>query len=69
MEKLLLVEDDATLVRTLSSFLEAEGFSVAAVSGQTAAIGRMSSASFDLALVDISLAEGNGFAVCTEARG
>lgn len=28
MDKLLLVEDDATLVRTLSSFLEAEGFPV-----------------------------------------
>lgn len=68
MEKILLTEDDATLVRTLRSFLEGEGFCVATASGQSAAIEQMTSGHPDLALVDISLSEGNGFAVCTEAK-
>ena len=68
MEKLLLVEDDLTLVRMLRSFLEGEGFRTATASGQTVALEQMTAAQPDLALVDISLAEGNGFAVCAEAK-
>lgn len=68
MEKLLLVEDDLTLVRMLCSFLEGEGFRTATASGQTVAIEQMAAEAPDLALVDISLAEGNGFAVCAEAK-
>lgn len=68
MDKLLLVEDDPTLIRMLSTFLTDEGFQIQAVNGQALAIGAMDQADFDLALVDISLAEGNGFAVCAEAR-
>lgn len=68
MEKLLLVEDDLTLVRMLRSFLEGEGFRTATASGQAVAVEQMTAAHPDLALVDISLAEGNGFAVCAEAK-
>lgn len=68
MEKLLLVEDDATLTKMLSSFLISEGFVVISVTGQTAAGTQMDEQSFDMALVDISLAEGNGFAVCALAK-
>lgn len=68
MEKLLLVEDDLTLVRILRSFLEGEGFRTTTASGQTAALEQMAAAQPDLALVDLSLAEGNGFAVCGEAK-
>lgn len=68
MEKLLLVEDDATLIKMLSSFLISEGFAVISVTGQTAAGTQMDKQEFDLALVDISLAEGNGFAVCALAK-
>ncbi|MBQ4564989.1 MAG: response regulator transcription factor [Oscillospiraceae bacterium] len=68
MEKLLLVEDDLTLVRMLRSFLEGEGFRTTTASGQTAAMEQMAAAQPDLALVDLSLAEGNGFAVCGEAK-
>ena len=68
MEKLLLVEDDLTLVRMLRSFLEGEGFRTATASGQAVAVEQMAAAHPDLALVDISLAEGNGFAVCAEAK-
>lgn len=68
MEKLLLVEDDAALIRTLGSFLEEEGFRVDTATGQTDAVEKMEGSRFALALVDISLAEGNGFAVCAAAK-
>ncbi len=68
MEKLLIVEDDPTLIRTLSAFLMDEGFSVRSVTGQNEASNAMAQEPFDLALVDISLAQGNGFGVCSEAK-
>ena len=68
MDKLLLVEDDPTLIRMLTSFLSDENFQVASVTGQQAAAAAMEAEKPDLALVDISLAEGNGFAVCANAK-
>ena len=68
MDKLLLVEDDATLIRMVSDYLKNEGFSVTAVTGQQAASGAMDREKPDLALVDISLAEGNGFGVFADAK-
>lgn len=68
MEKLLLVEDDPTLVRMLTDFLLTENFCITSVSGQNTAIDAMDAERPDLALVDISLAEGNGFAVCSYAK-
>ena len=68
MEKLLLVEDDPTLIRMLTSFLTTENFQITSVTGQKAAAETMEADRPDLALVDISLAEGNGFAVCANAK-
>ena len=68
MEKILLVEDDITLVRMLSDFLTEEGFLVESVNGQTLASSAMENSDFDLALVDIMLKDGNGFSVCSEAK-
>lgn len=68
MDKLLLVEDDPTLIRMLTSFLSDESFHVTSVTGQQAAATAMETDKPDLALVDISLAEGNGFAVCGNAK-
>ena len=68
MEKLLLVEDDPTLIRMLTSFLTTENFQITSVTGQRAAADSMEADRPDLALVDISLAEGNGFAVCANAK-
>lgn len=68
MTRLLLVEDDPTLIRMLTSFLSSEGFSVRSVTGQSAAVSAMEETAPELALVDISLAEGNGFAVCARAK-
>ena len=68
MEKILLVEDDPTLIRMLTRFLTAENFHITSVNGQKAATEAMEAHRPDLALVDISLAEGNGFAVCANAK-
>lgn len=68
MERLLLVEDDPTLIRMLVSFLTTENFQVESVTGQSAAVEAMERNKPDLALVDISLAEGNGFSVCAQAK-
>lgn len=68
MDKLLLVEDDPTLIRMLTSFLTAENFAVTSVTGQEQAAMAMESCALDLALVDISLSEGNGFGVCAHAK-
>ena len=68
MDRLLLVEDDPTLVRMLTSFLSTENFQVTSVTGQSAAAKAMEENCPDLALVDISLTEGNGFGVCACAK-
>ena len=69
MEKLLLVEDDSALVRRLTEYLSAEGFRCISAGGQTQAVTAIDAEQPDLALVDITLAAGNGFAVCAYARG
>lgn len=64
MTKILLVEDDKAIVTNLTEFLNNEGFLVKSVSGQTAAINLLAEENVDLVLLDVSLAEGNGFATC-----
>ena len=66
--RVLLVEDDGAIVRTLTDLLVGEGFSVVAEAAQAAAQQRLASERFDIALLDVTLAEGNGFAVCAAAR-
>jgi DNA-binding response OmpR family regulator len=68
MTKLLLVEDDAYIISSLSSFLESEGFSVYAVGGQKDALKAVQEGSYDLMLLDVSLSDGNGFSVCKEVK-
>lgn len=69
MERILLVEDDPTLTRMLTGYLTAESFSVTAVPGQSTAVQELEKRPPDLALVDISLSDGNGFSVCACAKG
>ncbi len=64
MPNILLVEDDEQLARTLSRFLISEGFNVTHAAGQTDALRLFQQDSYDCILLDISLQDGNGFAVC-----
>ena len=68
MSKVLLVEDDSHIVTSLTGFLESEGFSVSAANGQTEALSLFDSEAFDIVLLDIALADGNGFAVCSAIK-
>lgn len=69
MSKILIVEDDITIIRTLEAYLLSEGFETISVSGQRQALAALENENVDLLLLDISLAEGNGFAVCEAAKG
>ena len=64
MTKILLVGDDENIIANLTEFLKAEGYDVKSASGQTEALSFIEGEMFDLVLLDISLADGNGFAVC-----
>lgn len=66
--RLLLVEDDSNIVDNLTAFLKEEGFSVLAVDGQKKAIEILGKEKFDLVLLDVTLAEGNGYAVCSAIK-
>lgn len=68
MTKILLVEDDKDIILNLSEFLVSEGFTVKNASGQKAALKLMEDEQFQLVLLDISLSDGNGFAVCSAIK-
>lgn len=65
MANILLVEDDKQIIENLTEFLSTEGFEAEAVTGQSQALSEIQKKKYDLVLLDISLEEGNGFAVCS----
>lgn len=68
MERILLVEDDAMIIESLTAFLRQEGFFVENAPGQRKAEERLLQGGFDLVLLDISLQDGNGFSLCGKIR-
>lgn len=62
--QVLLVEDEKMIVETLTEFLGKEDFQVWAVDGQEEALHTVEQRDFDLVLLDITLKDGNGYAVC-----
>lgn len=66
--KVLLVEDDRLIVENLTEYLGKEGFSVKSAKGQNEAMKLLESTPFDLILLDITLAQGNGYSVCTAVK-
>lgn len=68
MKQIFLVEDDKEIAKNLTRLLRTEGFGVIHASTQKEAAALLAANRFDLALVDISLPDGNGFAVCTEIK-
>ncbi|MDR1206014.1 MAG: response regulator transcription factor [Peptococcaceae bacterium] len=68
MPRIFLVEDDQAIARNLALLLRAEGFTVTRVPTRDEAFAMIAGNKFDLALVDISLPDGNGFTVCTEIK-
>lgn len=70
MTHILLVEDDKSIVTNLTEFLQKEGFAITSVDGQRKALALLgeSSSEFDLILLDVSLADGNGFSICSAVK-
>lgn len=68
MKRIFLVEDDKAIAKNLMLLLRSEGFTVTHASTRSEAIATFVKDKFDLALVDISLPDGNGFTVCTEIK-
>ena len=68
MTRLLLVEDDPDIVRSLTAYLESEGFEVETAAGEQAARKALRSGRPSLLLVDLALSDGDGFGVCRAAR-
>ena len=68
MTDLLLVEDDPAIVTALSDFLKREGFAVTAASGQMEALRLLEGRRFHLALLDVTLPDGSGFALCAAIK-
>ncbi len=68
MSKILLVEDDKSIVDNLTEFLLSENFQVSHASGQKSALDMLAKEMYDLVLLDISLADGNGFSVCSAIK-
>lgn len=68
MPRIFLVEDDKAIAKNLMLLLKSEGFTVTHASAQGEALAALGSNKFDLALIDISLPDGNGFIVCSEIK-
>ena len=66
--KLLRVEDDADIVKNLTEFLKTEGFDVYSTATQSGAVKLLEENDFDIALLDISLTEGNGYSLCMQIK-
>lgn len=61
MIKLLLVEDDETIVKHLTMILKQENYLVYHADGQKKAMNIIESKNIDIALLDLSLKQGHGF--------
>ncbi len=68
MKKIFLVEDDKNISKNLMLLLGSEGFAASRAATQKEAVSMLAKDRFDIALVDIFLPDGNGFAVLTEIK-
>ena len=68
MTRILLVEDDFAIVHSLQEYLNLEGFASDHASGQKEAEELLKTKQYQLLLLDVSLKDGDGFAVCDMAQ-
>lgn len=66
--KVLLVEDDKMIIENLTEFLKTEGFSIQYADGQEKAMEILEQQEFDLVLLDITLAQGNGYSMFAQIK-
>ena len=70
MTHVLLVDDDTSIVSSLQTFLNQEGFQVTSANNHKETIDLLDSGQyhFDLALLDVSLPDGSGFSLCSALK-
>lgn len=68
MKKILLVEDDPILNKTLAYNLISDGYQVTSANTCASAVEWIQKTEFDLALLDINLPDGSGLTLCQEIR-
>jgi DNA-binding NtrC family response regulator len=66
--KILVVDDDAIVVKSCKRILEAEGFEISAVSSADQAIEVIKNYDFDLLLIDIKMPKHDGFFLMREIK-
>ena len=64
MPKILVVEDDKSIVTNLTEYLCNEGFEIDSVNGQADAIEKISLTKYDLVLLDISYVTAMALPLC-----
>ncbi len=62
--KILVVEDNKSIIEGLEYLLEKEGFDVEIVNSKDQALSRLKNENYDLFLLDIQLPDGSGFDIC-----
>jgi len=68
LRRILLVEDEPSLVMTLTDRLMAEGYSVESTEDGETALSYIKERSYDLVILDVMLPGKNGFDVCRDIR-
>lgn len=68
MKKILLVEDNETIIMGLKYSLEQEGFEVLSAKNAKESKEKLNQEKVDLILLDVSLPDGNGFDICKEIK-
>ena len=66
--RILLVEDEPSLILTLSDMLKSEGYDVESAENGILAKTRIERESFDLVILDVMLPGMSGFEVCKTVR-
>ena len=66
--KILVVDDDAIVIRSCKRILEAEGFEVSAVPSADSALETMKTSDFDLLLIDVKMPKRDGMYLMREIK-
>lgn len=66
--KILVVDDDAIVVKSCKRILEAEGFEISAVSSADQALEAIKKYDFDLLLIDVKMPKHDGFFLMREIK-
>lgn len=66
--RIMLVEDNETIIMGLEYLLSREGYEVVTARDKKEAISRLGQKALDLIVLDVALPDGNGFEICRKAK-